>query len=370
LVDWSNLIKFPGTLDSDNLGGPEGLCSHCNDAVEWGLDLQHDVQIDGPSHYSIQSCLPLDVESKSPAAAAGCGPDSEPAGGRPKLFNLELPWPGMHTDLDVEEELSRYYLSRPAANMTCSLIQVSKAASAAPAASSSGRPLAPGPGPTSGLKLVAAAAPSPAGATDSEVPSSHYCPATTVLRCSASDSDSVSARPGARSDSDSESVSPPASQPGSGGATVAGSESRDKSAASDASPQQEPEPDTVGGGTGTSTRNLPSESMSNIQGNQANGRCPGPGPRACGPPWRTRAARASRVPQITGSTIQVADPSGQLSQVDVARAQTHWRIQVILIQHVLEARLPGPHWPGRLVLPGPSESASSPGSKASGSGCQ
>ena len=92
--DWSNsLIKFPGTLDSDNLGGPEGLCSHCE---ECGLDLQHDVQLDGPSHYPIQACLLLDVESESPAAA-GCGPDSEPAGGRPKLFNLELPWPGMHT---------------------------------------------------------------------------------------------------------------------------------------------------------------------------------------------------------------------------------------------------------------------------------
>lgn len=91
--DWSNLIKFPWTLDSDNLGGPEGLCSHCNNAVEWGLDLQHasDVQIRMGLVTildTIQSCLPLDVESKSPAAAAGCGPDSEPGGGGPKLF-----WP-------------------------------------------------------------------------------------------------------------------------------------------------------------------------------------------------------------------------------------------------------------------------------------
>jgi hypothetical protein len=164
--------------------------------------------------------------------------------------------------------------------MRCSLIQVSQAAAASISEPS-------GPGPTGGLGLVAAAAPSPAGATDSEVPSSHYCPATTVLRCSASDSDrdSVSPRPGARPDSDSESVSPPASHPGSGGATVAESESRDKSAASDASPQQEPEPDTVGGGTpGNSTRSLPSESMSNIRGNQSNGRCSGPDPRAGGPP--------------------------------------------------------------------------------------
>jgi hypothetical protein len=91
-------------------------------------------------------------------------------------------------------KLAYHLMSRPGANTRCSLIQVSQAASTSEP---------PGPGPTGGLGLVAAAAPSPAGATDSQVPSSHYCPSTAVLRCAASDSDrdSVSRRPGARSDS-------------------------------------------------------------------------------------------------------------------------------------------------------------------------